>query len=105
MPASKREEDNTQKLAPRLVPGIFVGFKLHPGGVWRDKYLVIDFDAFRDTRIGLHITEHNMYPKKRMSPVPPRLRRKHAASLFARALFDHWETTVRLTELLSTFQM
>ena len=54
MPMSKREEDNTPKLAPRLVPGIFVGYKLNPGGVWRDEYLVINFIAFRETHAGPH---------------------------------------------------
>ena len=28
-------------------------------GVWRDKYLVIDFEAFQETRVGLHITDHD----------------------------------------------
>ena len=43
---SKNVDDKRQKLGPRLIPGIFVGYKLYPGGIWRDEYLVLDFDAF-----------------------------------------------------------
>ena len=46
MPTSKHEEDHRPTLGPRLVPGMFVGYKCCPGGIWRDEYLVIDFDAF-----------------------------------------------------------
>ena len=57
---SKNEDDKRQKLGPRLIPGIFVGYKLYPGGIWRDEYLVLDFDAFQSTRFGLHIADHDI---------------------------------------------
>ena len=47
MPTSKSEEDKRPKLGPRLIPCIFVGYKLYPGGVWREEYLVIDFEPFK----------------------------------------------------------
>ena len=28
-------------------------------GVWRDEYLVVDFEAFQETRVGLHIADHD----------------------------------------------
>ena len=28
-------------------------------GVWRGEYIVIDFYAFRETRVGLHIADHD----------------------------------------------
>ena len=59
MPTSKHEDDKRPKLGPRLIPGIFVGYKLYPGGVWRDEYLVLDFEAFQSTRVGLHIADHD----------------------------------------------
>ena len=59
MPTSNNEEDKRPKLGPRLIPCIFVGYKLYPGGVWRDEYLVIDFEAFQATRAGLHIADHD----------------------------------------------
>ena len=57
MPTAKNEEDKRPKLGPRLVPGIFVCYKLYPGGIWRDEYIVIEFDAFQDTRVGLRIAD------------------------------------------------
>ena len=42
MPTAKNEDDKRPKLGPRLVPGIFVGYKLYPGGIWREEYLVFD---------------------------------------------------------------
>ena len=59
MPTAKNEEDKRPKLGPRLSPSIFVGYKLDPGGVWRVDYLVIDFEAFQETRVVLHITDHD----------------------------------------------
>ena len=59
MRTSTHEEDNRPKMCPRLVPGIFVVYKLYPEGVWRDEYLVIDFEAFQETRVGLHIADHD----------------------------------------------
>ena len=35
------------------------GYKLYLGGVWRDEYLVIDFEVFQATRAGLHIADHD----------------------------------------------
>ena len=59
MPTSKNEDDKRPKLGPRLVPCIFVGYKLDPGGIWREGYVVIDFEAFQSTRSGLHIADHD----------------------------------------------
>ena len=59
MLTAKNEEDKQPKLGPRLIPCIFVGYKLYPGGVWRDEYLVIDFEAFQETQVGLHITDYD----------------------------------------------
>ena len=59
MPTSKNEDDKRPKLGTRLVPGIFVGYKLYPGGIWREEYLVIDFEAFQSIRSGLHIADHD----------------------------------------------
>ena len=47
MPTAKHEDDKRPKLGPRFVPGIFVGYKLYPGGIWREEYLVFDFEAFQ----------------------------------------------------------
>ena len=38
---------------------MFCGYKLYPGGIWRDEYLLIDFEAFQETRVGLHIADHD----------------------------------------------
>ena len=57
MPIAKHDEDRRPKLGPRLVQGIFVGYKLCTGGIWGDEYLVIDFEAFQETRVGLHIAD------------------------------------------------
>ena len=59
MPTSNNEDDKRPKLGPRLVPCIFVGYKLYPGGIWREEYLVIDFEAFQSIRSGLHIADHD----------------------------------------------
>ena len=34
------------KTAPTLKPGIFVGYRLPPGGRWAGDYLVVDIDKF-----------------------------------------------------------
>ena len=52
MPTSKNKEDKRPKFDPRFITGIFVGYKLYPGGVWRYEYLVIDFEAFQAIRAG-----------------------------------------------------
>jgi hypothetical protein len=59
MPTSKNDYDKRPKLGPRLVPGIFVGYKFYSCGIWREEYLVFDFEAFQSTRSGLHITDHD----------------------------------------------
>ena len=59
MPTAKHEDDKRPKLGPRLVPGICVGYKLYPGGIWREEYLVFDFEAFQSIRAGLHIADHD----------------------------------------------
>ena len=59
MQTAKNEDDKRPKLGPRLIPCIFVGYKLYPGGIWREEYFVFDFKAFQSTRSGLHITNHD----------------------------------------------
>ena len=46
MQTSKHEEDNKPKMGPQLVPCIFGQYKLYPEGIWRDEYVIIDFEAF-----------------------------------------------------------
>ena len=50
MPTSNNEDDKRPKLGPRLVPCIFVGYKFYPGGIWREEYLVIDFETFQSIK-------------------------------------------------------
>ena len=50
---------NDPNLVLAFYPCIFVGNKLYPGGVWREEYLVIDFEAFQSIRSGLHIADHD----------------------------------------------
>ena len=56
---AKHEDDKRPKLGPRLVPCIFVCYKLYPGGIWREEYLVFDFEALQSIRAGLHIADHD----------------------------------------------
>ena len=41
-----------------MLKGIFVGYKLNPGGVWSGEYLVFDKEAFEATREGKWVKEH-----------------------------------------------
>ena len=59
MQTGKNEDDKRPKFGPRLVPGIFVGYKRYPGCIWRDEYLVFNFAVFQSTRAGLHIADHD----------------------------------------------
>ena len=40
-------------------PCTVVGYKLYPGRILREVYLVIDFEAFQSIRSGLHIADHD----------------------------------------------
>ncbi len=40
--------------APRLMPGIFMGYRMAPGGFWGGEYIVVDLHDFKG--ISLHIT-------------------------------------------------
>ena len=39
-------KDQRDKTAPRMRPGIFMGYRLPPGGLWTGDYLVVDLDDF-----------------------------------------------------------
>ena len=59
MPAAKNEEDKQPKLGLVSSQVYLSATNSILGGVWRDEYLVIDFEAFQATRVGLHITDHD----------------------------------------------
>jgi hypothetical protein len=40
--------DPLPKFAPRAQPGVFVGWRLHPGGTWRNEYLVVPLHIMMD---------------------------------------------------------
>ncbi len=41
-----------------MLKGIFVGYKLNPGGTWSGEYLVFDKEAFVATTQGKWVKEH-----------------------------------------------
>jgi hypothetical protein len=44
------------KFSPRALPGVFLGYYLHPGGIWRGEYIVAALDDFRGALRGLSET-------------------------------------------------
>jgi hypothetical protein len=40
--------DPQLKFAPRAQPGLFIGWRLHPGGTWRNEYLVVPLARMMD---------------------------------------------------------
>ncbi len=47
--------------SPRMEYGVFLGYKIHPGGLWSGEYLVADLVDFKDK--SLHHTEpHTQFP-------------------------------------------
>ncbi len=58
LPTSATEVELQQKAGPRMLKGIFVGYKLNPGGAWGGEYLVFDKQAFLATRQGMWVKEH-----------------------------------------------
>jgi hypothetical protein len=44
----KTREKESAKFDPKGVPGIFLGYKLHPGGKWKSEYLVAELHEFDD---------------------------------------------------------
>ena len=52
LPSAEREVEKREKLDPALRDGIFVGYRLHTGGVWTGQYEVIDFEAYAQIHSG-----------------------------------------------------
>ena len=49
LPAEKKERDfikieEDPKFAPSSKPGLFLGYRLEPGGLWKGDYLVADLE-------------------------------------------------------------
>ena len=44
----KTREQESAKFDPKAVPGIFLGYKMHPGGTWRGEYVVAELHEFDD---------------------------------------------------------
>ena len=44
---------SASKMAPRMQPGIFLGYRLAPGGRWNGEYLAVDLSDF--TGHDLHV--------------------------------------------------
>ena len=42
-------DTRVQSIGPKTILGIFLGYHLHPGGVWGGDYLVADLAPFRDS--------------------------------------------------------
>ena len=47
LPSSKRELDEKNKCSPHMRDGIFVGYRMHSGGIWTGQYQVIDAVRFQ----------------------------------------------------------
>ena len=50
MPSAKRELDEMSKFDGKLRDGIFVGYRMHSGGIWSGQYLVLDAARFQEQR-------------------------------------------------------
>ena len=50
---------NVRNLVPDSSQVYLLVTNFYPSGIWREEYLVFDFDAFQSTRSGLHITDHD----------------------------------------------
>ena len=62
IPSPTRQESVRSKADPRLKFGIFMGYRLAPGGKWNGEYLVIDIARFTD--IPLHYnTKPDLFPR------------------------------------------
>ena len=48
LPSAKRELDEQAKFDSKLRDGIFVGYRMHTGGVWANQYLILDATRFRE---------------------------------------------------------
>ncbi len=46
MPAPTKYDFKGDKFAPRLKPGIFLGYQMKPGGMWSGEYIVADLSDF-----------------------------------------------------------
>ena len=55
---SAAETELQRKAGPRMLEGVFVGYKLTPGGCWHGEYLVYDKEAFENTKQGQYVKEH-----------------------------------------------
>ena len=47
VPGEEQDANKTPKFAPVAKPGIFLGYRLEPGGVWKGDYYVADLEHFQ----------------------------------------------------------
>ncbi len=61
LPTADREVYARQKAGPRMVPGLFAGYKLLHNGLWKGEYLVYDKEAYElwngTTALPVHTTK------------------------------------------------
>ena len=66
LPTAEREVLARQKAAPRMVPGIFAGYKFNHKGLWTGDYLVYDYEAYQNWtgsyNLPLHTTKEIYLP-------------------------------------------
>ncbi|MDP7647001.1 MAG: hypothetical protein QGH82_02875, partial [Candidatus Woesearchaeota archaeon] len=66
LPTAEREVLARQKAAPRMVPGIFAGYKFNHRGLWTGDYLVYDYEAYQNWtgsyNLPLHTTKEIYLP-------------------------------------------
>ena len=56
LPTADREAGQRQKVAPKMVEGLFAGYKWHSDGKWRGEYLVYDRTSYENwSRFCIHV--------------------------------------------------
>ena len=58
LPTADREVSQRQKIAPKMVEGLFAGYKMHSDGKWRGEYLVYDRLAYENWDGKLPLSVH-----------------------------------------------
>ena len=66
LPTAEREVLQRQKMAPKMVEGLFAGYKLHTDGKWRGEYKVYDrvsYENWKGVRpLPVHVTKELYLP-------------------------------------------
>ena len=55
--------DDLPKASPRGIPGVFMGWKLNPGGMWNGEYLVAPLTAFKKLDFSIWGSAHDVEPE------------------------------------------